>query len=99
MKHLKKYENFEDDDEIKPIGMSTDSPEGINGLEFIFSPLESDMVEDWNNNTKIQKFIKEERLFLQQDGYDKWSIWGVEGDNQVKKICNEKFFMVIKKEV
>ena len=56
MKHIKKYENFSQEDEITPIGIS--EPEGINGLVWIFSPLEEDMVEEWNNDEKIKKFIE-----------------------------------------
>lgn len=88
MKHIKLFENFYDD-EIKPIGIS--SVEGINGLVLIFSPLEEDMVEDWNSDLKIQKWVKTERVFLQEIKYDEWSIFGIEGDKEVSKYIIKKY--------
>jgi len=72
------------DDDVTPIGVDNLSIEGDDGLVNIFSPLESDMVEDWNNDAKIQKFIKEKRLFLGEIKYDEWSIYGINGDKEVR---------------
>jgi len=44
--------DFMDDE---PIGSGGFPPEGINGLNCIFSPLESDMIKAWNSDPKIQK--------------------------------------------
>jgi len=74
--------DFMDDN---PIGSGGFPPEGINGLNCIFSPLERDMVEAWNSDPNIQKWVNEERILLQQETYNQWSIWGVEGDKEVEK--------------
>jgi hypothetical protein len=77
-------EDIDDQENFKnPIGVNN-MVEGINGLECIFSPLESDIVDDWNEDKKIQKWVEEERLFLQQIRYDEWSIWAKSGDKEVK---------------
>ena len=73
-----------DDESLEPIGVDNLEAQGTNGLVCIFSPLESDMVEGWNNDEKVQKFIEEKRLFLNELSYDEWSIYGIEGDNEVK---------------
>jgi hypothetical protein len=81
------FESFNDGDDeesLEPIGVDNLEAQGTNGLVYIFSPLESDMVEDWNNDTKVQKFIEEKRLFLSEIKYDEWSIYGIEGDKEVK---------------
>ena len=41
------------------------------------------MVKDWNNDKQIQRFVEEERLFLNELSYDEWEIYGIEGDRQV----------------
>jgi hypothetical protein len=41
------------------------------------------MVKDWNSDPNIQKWVDEERILLQQETYDQWSIWGIEGDKEV----------------
>ena len=74
----------DDEESLEPIGVDNLEAQGTNGLVCIFSPLESDMVEDWNNDTKVQKFIEEKRLFLSEIKYDEWSIYGIEGDKEVK---------------
>jgi len=78
------YEYGDDEESLEPIGVDNLEAQGTNGLVCIFSPLESDMVEDWNNDTKVQKFIEEKRLFLSEIKYDEWSIYGIEGDKEVK---------------
>lgn len=77
------YFEYDEDEDIKPIGVDN-MVEGTDGLVFIFSPLESDMVDDWNSDETIQKWVDEGKVFLQEVKYDEWSIWGVEGDNEVK---------------
>lgn len=96
MKYLKLFENFEENDpndesyeDLTPIGIGT--PEGINGFIFIFSPLESDMVEVWNSDPNIQKWVSEEKILLQQQKYDEWSIWGIEGDKEVENYIMQHF--------
>ena len=42
------------------------------------------MVEDCNDDEKVKKFIEEKRLFLNELSYDEWSIYAIEGDNEVK---------------
>ena len=79
-----KDDEFDDEENLKPIGVDNLSSEGTNGLVCIFSPLESDMVEDWNDDEKVKKFIEEKRLFLNELSYDEWSIYAIEGDNEVK---------------
>jgi hypothetical protein len=74
----------DDEESLEPIGVDNLETQGTNGLVCIFSPLESDMVEDWNNDQKVQKFIEEKRLFLSEIKYDEWSIYGIEGDKEVK---------------
>jgi hypothetical protein len=74
-------DNIVDFIDYEPIGIG--SPEGINGLTRIFSPLESDMVKDWNSDPNIQKWVRKERILLQQETYDQWSIWGIQGDKEV----------------
>lgn len=83
-------EYFDDDDVLKPNGVDN-MVEGTNGLVMIFSPLEYDMIEDWNSDEKIQKWIKDKRVFLQEVRYDEWAIWGVEGDNTVKNYVRKNF--------
>lgn len=79
-------ENFdEDDDIIKPIGINDLECAGTNGLVCIFSPLEDDMIEDWNSDETVKKFIEEERLFLTEVKYDQWAIYAIEGDKEVKR--------------
>ena len=75
---------YGDDESLEPIGVDNLEAQGTNGLVCIFSPLESDMVEGWNNDEKVQKFIEEKRLFLSEIKYDEWSIYGIEGDDEVK---------------
>jgi hypothetical protein len=82
-------EDFDDDEEVKPIGLS--SPEGINGLECIFSPLEDDMVSDWNSDDTIKKWVQDERVFLQEIKYDEWAIYAKSGDKEVKKYIMDNF--------
>jgi hypothetical protein len=41
------------------------------------------MIEGWNNDEKVKKFIEEKRLFLSEIKYDEWSIYGIEGDDEV----------------
>ena len=76
-------DNIVDFIDYEPIGCGGFPPEGINGLKCIFSPLESDMVKDWNSDPNIQKWVREERILLQQETYDQWSIWGIQGDKEV----------------
>ena len=75
---------YGDDESLEPIGVDNLEAQGTNGLVCIFSPLESDMIEDWNDDEKVKKFIEEKRLFLNELSYDEWSIYGIEGDNEVK---------------
>jgi hypothetical protein len=84
MKHLKKFENYQND-ELEPIGVSDFPPEGTYGLKNVFNPLETDMIEDWNNDKQIIKFVAEKRVFLQEETYDEWSIWCAEGDEEVER--------------
>ena len=74
---------YDEDEDIKPIGVDN-MVEGTNGLVHIFTPLESDMVDDWNSDETIQKWVEEGKVFLQEVKHDEWSIWGVEGDKEVK---------------
>ena len=95
MKLIKNFKNFlnenkiymnkinEDFEDIKPIGIDN-MVDGTNGLVFIFSPLESDMVDVWNSDKTIQKWVQEKKVFLQEIKYDEWSIWGIEGDKKVE---------------
>lgn len=102
MKHFKTFEDYtsefsqDDEDEeyqeLVPISGNIDSPiEGTPGLEQVFSPLEEDMIEDWNNDKNIQKWSEENRIFLQKLTYDSWAIWCIEGDRQVKKYIMKNF--------
>ncbi len=97
MKHLKLYENFNKniadiDDEFKePIGIDNLECEGSNGSECIFSPLESDMVDDWNSDETIKKWVQEKRVFLQEIKYDEWAIYAKTGDREVKKYIINNF--------
>lgn len=84
-------DDFDDKEDLKPIGVDNLESEGTNGLVSIFSPLESDMVEGWNNDEKVKKFIEEGRLFLNEISYDKWSIYGIEGDNEVKNYIMKNY--------
>lgn len=84
-------EDFDDEENFKnPIGLDN-TVEGTNGLVCIFSPLESDMVDSWNEDEQIQKWVDEKRVFTQNIRSDEWSIWGVEGDNKVKKYINRNY--------
>lgn len=78
------FPDQEGDDELKPIGVDN-MVEGTNGLVRIFSPLEYDMVEDWNSDETIQKWVEDKRVFLQEVKYDEWAIWGMEDDKEVKE--------------
>lgn len=84
-------DEFDDEEDLKPIGVDNLESEGTNGLVSIFSPLESDMVEGWNNDEKVKKFIEEGRLFLNEISYDEWSIYGIEGDNEVKNYIMKNY--------
>lgn len=84
-------DEFDDEEDLKPIGVDNLESQGTNGLVSIFSPLESDMVEGWNNDEKVKKFIEEGRLFLNEISYDEWSIYGIEGDNEVKNYIMKNY--------
>jgi hypothetical protein len=77
-------EDFDDEGDLEPIGVNNLESQATHGLVLIFSPLESDMVEGWNNDEKVKKFIEEGRLFLNELRYDEWGIYGIEGDREVK---------------
>ena len=81
----------DDKEDLKPIGVDNLESQGTNGLVSIFSPLESDMVEGWNNDEKVKKFIEEGRLFLNEISYDEWSIYGIEGDEEVKNYIMKNY--------
>ena len=49
------------------------------------------MVDSWNEDEQIQKWVDEKRVFTQNIRSDEWSIWGVEGDNKVKKYINRNY--------
>jgi hypothetical protein len=84
IKNWKKFnEDISSDGEIIPIGIDN-MVEGTNGLVRIFSPLEEDMVDNWNEDEQIRQWVEEKRVFLQQVKYDAWSIWVEEGDEEVK---------------
>ena len=91
--HNPYYESdeFDDEEDLKPIGVDNLESEGTNGLVCIFSPLESDMVEGWNNDEKVKKFIEEKRLFLSELSYDEWSIYGIEGDKEVRNYIMKNY--------
>jgi hypothetical protein len=74
-----------------PIGLENGEPEGINGLNLIFSPLEEDMIDAWNNDNTIKKLVLQKRIFLSTISYDKWGIWGVEGDKKVHNYIIKKY--------
>lgn len=82
---------FDDEEDLKPIGVDNLESEGTNGLVCIFSPLESDMVEGWNNDEKVKKFIEEKRLFLSELSYDEWSIYGIERDKEVRNYIMKNY--------
>jgi hypothetical protein len=84
-------DEFDDEEDLVPIGVDNLSCEATHGLVSIFSPLESDMIEDWNNDEKVKKFIEEERLFLSEIKYDEWEIYGIEGDRQVKNYIMKNY--------
>jgi hypothetical protein len=80
----------DDEDNFKPIGINN-MVEGTNGLVCIFTPLESDMIDGWNSDETIKKWVKEERVFLQEISSDEWSIWGIEGDREVENYINNNY--------
>ena len=84
-------EDGEFDDEEVPIGVDNLESHGTSGLVLLFSPLESDMVKDWNNDKQIQRFVEEERLFLNELSYDEWEIYGIEGDRQVRNYIMKNY--------
>ena len=84
-------DEFDDEEDLVPIGVDNLSVEATHGLVSIFSPLESDMIEDWNNDEKVKKFIEEERLFLSEIKYDEWGIYGIEGDRQVRNYIMKNY--------
>jgi hypothetical protein len=84
-------EDGEFDDEEVPIGVDNLESQGTSGLVLLFSPLESDMVKDWNNDKQIQRFVEEERLFLNELSYDKWEIYGIEGVRQVRNYIMKNY--------
>ncbi len=94
-KNIKNFGNFNedfeyDDEDVKPIGVDN-MIEGTNGLVHIFTPLESDMVDDWNSDKTIQKWVEEGKVSLQEIKHDEWSIWGVEGDKEVKNYIKTRY--------
>lgn len=84
-------DEFDDKEDLEPIGVDNLSCEETYGLVCLFSPLESDMVESWNDDKKVKKFIEEKRLFLNEISYDKWSIYGIEGDKEVKNYIMKNY--------
>lgn len=82
---------FDDEEDLVPIGVDNLESQGTSGLVLLFSPLESDMVKDWNNDKQIQRFVEEERLFLNELSYDKWEIYGIEGDRQVRNYIMKNY--------
>jgi hypothetical protein len=40
---------------------------------------------------KLKKFIEEGRLFLNELSYDEWSIYGIEGDDEVKNYVMKNY--------
>jgi hypothetical protein len=84
-------EDIDDNEDFKePIGIDN-MVEGTDGLVQIFSPLEYDMVDDWNSDETIQNWVKEERVFLKDTKHDEWSIWGIKGDREVKRYINNNY--------
>lgn len=90
IKNWKNFNESEDYDDIKPNGLNQ-MAEGINGLVLIFSPLEEDMVEEWNSDDKVSKWIEEGRLFVSKLSYDSWEIYGLEGDKEVKSYIMKNY--------
>lgn len=85
-------ENLDNSEEdLIPIGLENGNPEGINGLVFIFSPIEEDMINDWNNDDNIKKLVSQERIYLSKISYDKWGIWGREGDKSVRNYIKKHY--------
>ena len=82
---------FDDEEDLVPIGVDNLESQGTSGLVLLFSPLESDMVKDWNNDKQIQRFVEEERLFLNELSYDEWEIYGIEGDRQVRNYIMKNY--------
>lgn len=76
------YINNSNSDDI-PIGIDN-MVDSIYGLVFIYSSLDIDMVKEWNSDKFIQKMVRDNRLFLKEIKHNSWSIWGLEGDNEVK---------------
>jgi hypothetical protein len=91
IKSWKKFNEMNDmNGNFKPIGVNN-MVEGIHGLVCIFTPLESDMIDGWNSDETIKKWVKEERVFLQEISSDEWSIWGIEGDREVENYINNNY--------
>jgi hypothetical protein len=97
MKNIKNWKQFEssdwddDDDSVNPIGVDNLSSQATHGMEFIFSPLESDMVEEWNSDPKIKKWVSEGKIVLNQLTSDSWEIYALSGLEEVKHYINKKF--------
>ena len=91
MKYIKKFNESGDFDSVSPIGIDNLSTQATYGVELIFSPLESDMVSEWNSDKKIMKWVAEKRLFLSELSYDQWGIYGIEGDEVVKNYIIENY--------
>jgi hypothetical protein len=49
------------------------------------------MIDGWNSDETIKKWVKEERVFLQEISSDEWSIWGIEGDREVENYINNNY--------
>jgi len=62
--------------------------------------LDNDTINDWENDPQIKKFEEEGRVGIQMldplgsragSPYDSWSVWGVEGDDEVEKYVVDNY--------
>jgi hypothetical protein len=62
--------------------------------------LDDDTIDDWENDPQIKKFEEEGRVGIQMldplgsragSPYDSWSVWGVEGDDEVEKYVVDNY--------
>jgi hypothetical protein len=62
--------------------------------------LDNDTINDWESDPQIKKFEEEGRVGIQMldplgsragSPYDSWSVWGVEGDDEVEKYVVDNY--------
>ena len=86
----------------KVLNESSPTPPGedVYGSILLDVELDNDTINDWESDPQIKKFEEEGRVGIQMldplgsragSPYDSWSVWGVEGDDEVEKYVVDNY--------